>query len=154
MERISFDEYFMRMAVLASRRSSCERRQVGAVIVDGENHVISTGYNGAPKGLPHCSELGGCLRAKLGIESGKCHELCRGAHAENNAIIQCATSGNITKGATIYVTASPCSMCLKSIINAGITRIVALEHYPDELSKDLLKQSNNLIFEIMILKED
>ena len=142
------------MAILASERSSCERRKVGAVIVNSDNHIIATGYNGAPKGLPHCSEIGGCLRQKLQIPSGQRHELCRGAHAENNAIIQCMISGNSTKGATIYITDSPCSMCLKSIINAGITRVVALKSYPDELSKEFIKQCSNIKFEILELKED
>ena len=154
MNRPSFDEYFMKMAILATERSSCERRKVGAVIVDTDNHIIATGYNGVPKGLPHCIELGGCLRERLQVPSGQRHELCRGAHAENNAIIQCAISGNSTKGATIYITDSPCSMCLKSIINAGIVRIVALKSYPDELSKEFIAQCKNIKFGIMPLKED
>lgn len=144
MNRISWDEYFMKLADLASERSTCERRKVGAVIVKN-NQILSTGYNGAPKGLPHCDEIGGCLRQKLNVESGKQHELCRAVHAEANALVQCAVKGDNPTGATIYVNTSPCSMCLKLLINAGITRIVTKEHYPDKLSEELLNQSNIII---------
>lgn len=146
MERISWDEYFMNMAELASRRSTCLRRQVGAVIVK-DNQVLATGYNGAPKGTPNCCDLNECLREKLHIPSGERHELCRAVHAENNAITQCAVNGVSCKRGTLYVTASPCNMCIKQIINAGIVRIVAKEMYPDEMSKDMLKQSK-IDFEI------
>jgi dCMP deaminase len=140
MSRISWDEYFMNMAELASRRSTCLRRQVGAVIVK-DNQVLATGYNGAPKGIPNCCDLNECLREKLHIPSGERHELCRAVHAENNAITQCAVNGVSCKGGTMYVTASPCNMCLKQIINAGIVKIIAKEVYPDEMSKEMLKQS-------------
>ncbi len=141
MERIGWDEYFMSMAVLASKRSTCIRRQVGAVIVK-ENQILATGYNGAPKGLPNCCDLNECLRQKMNIPSGERHELCRAVHAENNAITQCAVNGVSCKGGTIYVTASPCSLCLKQIINAGIVKIIALEMYPDEMSIEMLKACN------------
>ena len=101
--RPSWDQYFMKMAELAASRSTCLRRQVGAVIVK-ERHVIATGYNGAPKGLPHCGEIGGCIRQQLGVPSGERHELCRALHAEQNAIIQAATLAQSIEGATIYVT--------------------------------------------------
>lgn len=140
MERISWDEYFMEMAELAAKRSTCLRRKVGAVIVK-DHQVLATGYNGAPKGLANCCDIGSCLRQEMGIPSGKNHELCRAVHAENNAITQCAVNGVSCKGAVLYVTASPCSMCLKQIINAGITKIYAKELYPDELSISLLKES-------------
>ncbi len=146
MERISWDEYFMSMAELASKRSTCLRRQVGAVIVK-EHQVLSTGYNGAPKGLPNCCDINSCLRRELGIPSGERQELCRAVHAENNAITQCAVNGVSCKGGTLYVTASPCTMCTKQIINAGITRIVAKRIYPDEMSKQLLKDSG-ILFEV------
>ena len=123
MNRPSWDEYFMQMAELTAQRSTCLRRQVGAIIVK-EKHIIATGYNGAPKGLPHCEELGGCLREKLEIPSGERHELCRALHAEQNAIIQAATLGQSIEGATIYITHQPCIICAKMIINAGISRIV------------------------------
>lgn len=141
MDRISWNEYFMEMAELASRRSTCLRRKVGAVIVK-DNQVLATGYNGAPKGLPNCCDLGNCLRQKLSVPSGQRHELCRAVHAENNAITQCAVNGVSCKGAVLYVTDSPCVMCLKQIINAGIVRIYAKKYYPDELSREMLLQSN------------
>lgn len=147
MKRISWDEYFMSMAELASKRSTCIRRQIGAVIVK-DNQVLATGYNGAPKGLVNCCDTNQCLRQELGIPSGERHELCRAVHAENNAITQCAVNGVSCKGGTMYVTASPCVMCLKQIINAGIVRIVAKEMYPDDMSKDMIKESG-IQFDLM-----
>ena len=97
MERPSWDQYFMEMAVLTSRRSTCMRRQVGAVIVK-DKHIIATGYNGAPRRIAHCEERGGCIRQKLGIPSGERHELCRALHAEQNAIIQAATLAQKHRG--------------------------------------------------------
>lgn len=140
MNRPSWDEYFMQMAELTAQRSTCLRRQVGAIIVK-EKHIIATGYNGAPKGLPHCEELGGCLREKLEIPSGERHELCRALHAEQNAIIQAATLGQSIEGATIYITHQPCIICAKMIINAGISRIVIRRGYPDEMSRGMLREA-------------
>lgn len=139
--RPGWDEYFMRMAELTATRSTCLRRQVGAVIVQ-DKHIISTGYNGAPRGLQHCGEReGGCLRQQLNIPSGERHELCRALHAEQNAIIQAATLGQSIEGAAIYITHQPCMICAKMIINAGIQRIVVKEGYPDEMSVDILKEA-------------
>lgn len=140
MNRPSWDEYFMQMAELTAQRSTCLRRQVGAIIVK-EKHIIATGYNGAPKGLPHCEELGGCLREKLEIPSGERHELCRALHAEQNAIIQAATLGQSIEGATIYITHQPCIICAKMIINAGISRIAIRRGYPDEMSRGMLREA-------------
>ena len=140
MNRPSWDEYFMQMAELTAQRSTCLRRQVGAIIVK-EKHIIATGYNGDPKGLPHCEELGGCLREKLEIPSGERHELCRALHAEQNAIIQAATLGQSIEGATIYITHQPCIICAKMIINAGISRIVIRRGYPDEMSRGMLREA-------------
>ena len=139
--RPSWDQYFMKMAELAASRSTCLRRQVGAVIVK-ERHVIATGYNGAPKGLPHCGEIGGCLRQQLGVPSGERHELCRALHAEQNAIIQAATLAQSIEGATIYVTNQPCSICAKMIINAGIRRIVVRDGYLDKMAQEMLKEAD------------
>ena len=138
--RPDWDEYFMDFAVLTARRSTCLRRQVGAVLVQ-DKHVLATGYNGAPKGLEHCAERGGCLREELGVKSGERHELCRALHAEQNAIIQAATLGHSIEGASIYITHQPCVICAKMIINAGIERIVVREGYPDELSVQILKEA-------------
>ncbi len=141
MERPSWDEYFMEVAVLASKRSTCLRRQVGSAIVI-DKHVISTGYNGAPRGLAHCEDRGGCLREKMGIPSGERHELCMALHAEQNAIIQVTSIGQKLEDATIYVTHQPCIICAKMIINAGIKRIVIKQGYPDKLSEEILKEAN------------
>jgi len=140
MERPTWDEYFMEMAKLISRRSTCMRRQVGAVIVQ-DRHLVASGYNGAPRGLPHCEDLGGCLREKMGIPSGERHELCRALHAEQNAIIQAATTGLSIEGATIYITHQPCIICAKMIINAGIRKIIVNEGYPDEMSVKILDEA-------------
>jgi dCMP deaminase len=140
MERPSWDEYFMEMAMLTAKRSTCMRRNVGAVIVQ-DKHIIATGYNGAPKGIPHCEEIGGCLREKMNIPSGERHELCRALHAEQNAIIQAATLAQSIEGASIYITNQPCVICAKMIINAGIKRIVVNEGYPDKLAVDLLAEA-------------
>ncbi|MGE9896373.1 deoxycytidylate deaminase [Anaerovoracaceae bacterium SGI.195] len=139
-KRPSWDEYFMGMAKLTAQRSTCLRRQVGAVIVK-DRHIIATGYNGAPRGLAHCGQLGGCLREQLKVPSGQRHELCRALHAEQNAIIQAATLGQSIEGASIYITHQPCSICSKMIINAGITRIVVEQGYPDELATDMLEEA-------------
>lgn len=140
MNRPSNDQYFMSMAYLVSSRSTCSRRKVGAVIVK-DKHILSTGYNGSPKGTRHCEEMG-CIRETLHIPSGTRHELCRGVHAEQNSIAQAAYFGVSVNGGTIYTTTFPCSMCAKILINSGIVEIVYDEGYMDDLSKDLLNETN------------
>jgi dCMP deaminase len=140
MDRPSWDEYFMSIAKLTSGRSTCLRRQVGAVIVS-DKQIVATGYNGAPKGIPHCEEKGGCLRQQMDIPSGERHELCRALHAEQNAIIQAATSGLSIDGATMYITHQPCVICAKMIINAGIRKIIVDEGYPDQLAVEMLGEA-------------
>jgi dCMP deaminase len=125
---------------LVSRRSTCLRRSVGALLVK-DKRILATGYNGPPAGLPHCEELGGCLRDRLGVPSGERHEVSRAIHAEQNAIIQAATSGVNIQGATLYSTHHPCVLCTKMVINAGIKRIVVRKGYPDELSRQILKEA-------------
>ena len=146
-KRPSLDQYFMKMAKLASERSTCLRRSTGAVVVK-EKHILSTGYNGPPKGMRHCKDVG-CLREKLKVPSGERHELCRGLHAEENAIIQAAFFGVPIKDATIYCTLHPCSVCAKMIINAGIKEIVYEKGYPDKLSKEILKESGIKVRQFM-----
>ena len=137
--RPGWDEYFMEMAELARKRTTCIRRGVGAVIVK-DNRVMATGYNGVPRGIKHCSEVG-CLREQMGVPSSKMHELCRGLHAEQNAIIQAACLGQSIEGATLYCTTQPCIICTKMIINAGIKRVVIKESYPDELAQNMAKEA-------------
>jgi dCMP deaminase len=137
--RPSWEEYFMDISVLVAKRSTCLRRAVGAVIVK-DKRILSTGYNGAPSGIRHCGEVG-CLRETLKIASGERHELCRGIHAEQNAIIQAAYHGVSIAGASLYCTNLPCSICTKMIINAGIKKIYYQAGYADELSIDLLKEA-------------
>lgn len=140
LKRASWDEYFMEIAEIVKTRSTCLRRQVGAVIVK-DNRIITTGYNGAPTGLEHCVETGGCMRQILGVPSGERHELCRALHAEQNAVIQAAKIGVSTEGATIYITLSPCMICAKILINAGIRRVVYVGEYPDKAGADLLRKA-------------
>lgn len=138
-ERPSWDEYFMKLAEEVQTRTTCLRRPVGAVIVK-DRRILATGYNGVPTGLRHCIETG-CLREKLGVPSGQRHEICRGLHAEQNALLQAARYGINIEGASIYVTTQPCSVCAKMLINAGIKEIVYRDPYPDELSLELLAES-------------
>lgn len=139
MQRPSWDIYFMDIASLVASRSTCLRRQVGAVLVK-DKHILATGYNGTPTGITHC-EVTGCLREQLNVPSGERHELCRGLHAEQNAIIQAARHGTDIHGATLYCTNSPCVICSKMLINAGIDQIVYLEGYPDQMSLALLAEA-------------
>jgi dCMP deaminase len=134
--RPDWDTYFMDMAKLASRRSSCLRRAVGAVLVK-DRRVLTTGYNGVPSGVTHC-EVTGCLREKLNVPSGERHELCRGLHAEQNAIIQAAFHGVSIREAVLYCTTLPCIICAKMLINAGVRRIVYLDGYADSLTEEML----------------
>ena len=143
MTRPDNDTYFMRMADLVATRSTCLRRQVGAVLVK-EKRVLTTGYNGAPKGLRHCAEVG-CVRLQNNIESGTRHELCRGVHAEQNAVIQAAYFGVSIKDAIIYTTNFPCSVCAKILVNAGIVEVVYRDDYVDPLSKEILSESKVLV---------
>ena len=124
------------MAKLAATRSTCIRRKVGAVLVKNRR-VISTGYNGAPAGHQHCQEIG-CLREQLNVPSGEKHELCRGVHAEQNAIIQAAFRGISVSGAYLYCTVKPCSICAKMIVNAGILNVVYRDEYDDKMSDTAL----------------
>jgi len=129
----------MKIAHVVKERSTCLRRKVGAVLVK-DRRILATGYNGAPKGLPHCSEVG-CLREQLGVPSGERHELCRGVHAEQNAIVQAAVFGVSTRGATMYTTHFPCSICARLIINAEIKEIVYDSDYEDPVAKKLLEEA-------------
>ena len=138
-KRPSWDTYFMQIATEVSTRSTCVRRNVGAILVR-DRRILSTGYNGVPHGIEHC-DARGCLREDAGVPSGERHELCRGLHAEMNAMLQAAVHGVSVVGATCYSTSHPCSLCVKMLINCGIERIVAREEYPDELAKELLTES-------------
>ncbi len=137
--RPSWDDYFMELASVVASRSTCLRRAVGAILVR-DRRILATGYNGAPSGLRHCEEVG-CMREKLGVPSGERHELCRGLHAEQNAIIQAAVHGTSIKDATIYVTHQPCVVCAKMIINAQIKKVFCLGEYPDKLSRNMLEEA-------------
>lgn len=125
---------------LVARRSTCIRRQVGAIVVK-DKRILATGYNGVPTGLAHCEDTG-CIREQNNIPSGQRHELCRGLHAEQNTIIQAAYHGISISGATLYCTTLPCSICLKMLINAGITAIIYEQGYPDELTESLLNETD------------
>lgn len=138
-KRPTWDQQFMELAVLASKRSTCTRRSVGAIIVR-DTRVISTGYNGPPKGAEHC-DVSGCIREELNVPSGQRAELCRGIHAEQNAIIQAAVSGVSVVGGTLYCTNHPCSICAKMIINSGISEVVYMEDYVDAVARDLFVES-------------
>jgi len=137
--RPSWDDYFLGIADLVSRRSTCLRRRVGAVLVK-DKRMLATGYNGAPSRIAHCSEAG-CLREKLKIPSGERHELCRGLHAEQNAFLQAALYGTSLKDAMLYSTTQPCIICAKMVVNAGIREIVIRGAYPDKMARGILKEA-------------
>ncbi len=139
MSRPSWDEYFLKITQDVSERATCVKRQVGAIIVKN-NRILSTGYNGAPKGFDHCSDKT-CIRKQMGLPSGQRHELCRGLHAEQNAIIQAALHGVSIDGGTLYCNYQPCAICVKMIINAGIKKLVYSGGYPDELAEEMMKSS-------------
>ena len=139
MNRPDWDSYCLMIAKVVAGRSTCLRRKVGAVLVR-DRQILSTGYNGAPRGVSHCEEVG-CLREKLGIPSGERHEICRGSHAEINAIAQAAAAGVATQCCWIYCTHEPCVYCTKALINAGCVRVVYLHPYPDELARSIMKES-------------
>ena len=137
--RPDWDHYFMSICDLVATRSTCLRRQVGAILVK-DNRILATGYNGAPSGLRHCLEIG-CLREALKIPSGTRHELCRALHAEQNCLIQAAYHGVSVSGSVLYCTNLPCIICTKMLINAGIMEIFYRSGYPDELSEEMLKEA-------------
>ena len=145
--RPSWDEYFLQLARQAATRSTCLRRQVGAVLVR-DKRLLATGYNGAPRGTAHCLDIG-CLREQLGIPSGERQELCRAIHAEQNAIVQAALHGVGIEGATLYTTLHPCILCAKMLINCGVREIHYLEGYPDDLSRDMLAEAG-----VTLIRED
>jgi dCMP deaminase len=139
LKRPEWDEYFMQISHLVSKRSTCMRRKVGAVLVK-DKRILATGYNGAPSGITHCG-IEGCLREELKVPSGQRHELCRGLHAEQNVLLQAALHGVSTKEASLYITVTPCIICAKMIINAGVKEIVIDGQYPDKQAQDFLRQA-------------
>jgi len=139
LARPSWNEYFMSIAELVATRSTCLRRHVGAVLVK-DRRILATGYNGAPAGIRHCEETG-CLRQKISVPSGQRHELCRGLHAEQNAIIQAAYHGISIAGSTLYCTDQPCVICSKMLINAGIADIFFLTPYDDPLAEEMFEEA-------------
>lgn len=139
MSRMPWPQYFMQIARLVAQRSTCLRREVGAIAVK-DKRVLATGYNGAPAGMTDCLEKG-CLRQEMGIPSGQRHEICSGLHAEQNTIIQAAVHGISLKGAEIYCTHQPCLICTKMIINTGIIAVYFADPYPDALAESMLREA-------------
>jgi len=150
--RPSWDAYFMELTDVVAKRSTCLRRHIGAVIVR-DKRILTTGYNGAPAGVKHCSEAG-CLREQRHIPSGERHELCRAIHAEQNAIIQGALHGIGLGGSTLYCTNHPCVLCAKMLINAGIKKVVYRCDYPDLLSAELLQEAGVDVVQFIPEKSD
>ncbi len=138
-DRPSWTTYFMDITELVSKRSTCVRRAVGAVLVK-DKQILATGYNGAPTGITHCFDTG-CLREQMNIPSGERHELCRGVHAEQNAIVQAAFYGVSIQDSTLFCTNLPCSICAKMLINAGIKKIYFKSGYADTMSEEMMKEA-------------
>jgi Deoxycytidylate deaminase len=137
IDRPGMDDYFMEIASVVAKRSTCLHNQVGALFVKNKR-ILTTGYNGAPAGLDHCDVVG-CAREN--VESGTRHELCRAVHAEQNAIIQAAMHGISIEGATLYCTHQPCILCAKMMINARVKKVVYMQSYPDQTALDFLQQA-------------
>lgn len=138
--RPAWDDYFMEITHVVAKRSTCLRRKVGAVLVR-DRRILATGYNGPPKGLAHCAELGGCQREKMQVPAGERQELCRAVHAEQNAIIQAAVHGVELQDACLYSTIQPCVTCAKMLINANVKRIVYEGDYPDQMAIQMLQEA-------------
>jgi len=145
-QRPSWDEYFVELADLVASRSTCLRRHVGAVLVRKER-IIATGYNGAPRSLSHCMDIG-CMREEMGIPSGQRYELCRGVHAEQNAIINAAYYGVSTQETVLYCTNQPCIICARILINAGIIRVVHRGDFNDNLALQFMQEAGIELVEI------
>ena len=139
LERLSFDDYCLKIASVVAERSTCRRHHMGAVAVR-DKHILTTGYNGAAAGLKDCLELG-CLRDEQGIPSGERQEICRAIHAEQNVIIQAALHGISLEGCTIYCTHTPCVLCAKMLVNARIKRSVTFGKYIDNTFKELYREA-------------
>jgi dCMP deaminase len=144
LKRPDWDNYFMEIAMVAARRSNCSRRQVAAVIVK-DHRIISTGYNGTPRGIKNCCD-GGCPRCNSDTPSGEGLGECLCSHAEENAIVQAAYHGIAVKDSTIYTTFSPCLLCAKMIINAGIIEVIYHKRYSiDSTSQNLLREAGIIV---------
>jgi dCMP deaminase len=142
--RPSWDDYFLTLAVDVSKRSTCQRRNIGALLVR-DRRILTTGYNGPPPGMDHCEEMGGCLRQQLNVPSGERLDVCRAIHAEANAILQAAIHGVVILGSVLYCTNTPCSGCAKLLIGAGVARMIVIDGYPDELSAKLLEEAGVIV---------
>lgn len=148
MKRPPWEDYFMQIAFLVAKRSTCLRRQVGAVIVK-DRHILTTGYNGPPTGFWHCDEQGGCPRMLNAIPSGQGHDTCWALHAEQNAIIQAAYHGVCIRDATLFCTNQPCNICAKMIINAGIVQVYYAEPYPDSMTLELFEKTGVMMQQLL-----
>jgi dCMP deaminase len=149
MERPSWDEYFSKIALDVAERSTCMRHKFGAVIVNEKHEIVATGYNGVVRGAPHCSEKG-CIKNRLGIQSGTGHEICPAVHAEQNALIQAGRNG---MNCTLYVNAFPCKICARLIVNSGISRVVASGEYTDREGLEILGAAGVIISHLSPLEK-
>ncbi len=137
-DRVPWEEYFLDITYMVAKRSTCIRRTIGAIAVIGKR-IVATGYNGPPPGIEHCAELGGCMRKQLNIPSGEQQERCRAVHSEENIIIQAAIHGISLKGAVIYCTNQPCSMCARKLVSIGLNKLIYTGAYPDQAATDLFE---------------
>lgn len=144
MDRLSWDDYFISMALLASKRATCERLRVGTIIVR-DNQIIATGYNGSASGDVHCIDVG-CL-----MEDDHC---VRTIHSEQNALLQCAKHGVSTNGATVYVTHFPCFNCAKTLVTAGIKELIYLDDYHNSMKAILLLEDSGVNVSKLVRKGD
>ena len=125
--RPSWDEYFAKIVEDVARRSTCFKRQIGAIVVNKDHEIVATGFNGNVRGAAHCDEVG-CIKDKMGLKSGEGHDWCTAVHAEQNALIQ---AGKMSRGCTLYINAFPCKICARLIVNSGIGKAVISGEYTD-----------------------
>jgi dCMP deaminase len=136
MTRPSWDRYFLDLVDNVKTRSTCTRRQFGAIVVDDKKEIISTGYNGVVRGAEHCEDVG-CIKDEMDIESGMGHGICPAVHAEQNALIQ---AGRLAEGGSMYLNGFPCKICARLIVNSGIKKIVMRGGYSDQEGLKILKE--------------
>jgi len=147
-ERPTWDEYFARIVEDVALRSTCFKRQIGAIVVNQDHEIVATGFNGNVRGAPHCDDIG-CVKDKMGFKSGEGHEWCTAVHAEQNALIQ---SGKMSRGSTLYINAFPCKICARLIVNAGIKKVVISGEYTDKDGLQILAESGVEVVHVKVRK--
>ena len=147
-DRPSWDEYFAKIVKDVAMRSTCFKRQIGAIVVNADHEIVATGFNGNVRGAKHCDDIG-CIKDEMGLKSGEGHEWCTAVHAEQNALIQ---AGKQSRGANMYVNAFPCKICARLAVNAGIKRVVISGEYTDKDGLKILSECGVEVIHVVVKK--